>query len=101
MKKLVLILLLSVDLMFSSAVMAEDTIDYNPGLAIVDLILYRPLGVAATVVGSALFVGFRPFTAIAQISPPHDAFKKTAAILARAPFEYTFSRPLGELDIDK
>lgn len=61
-----------------------------------DVIVYRPLGLVATIVGSALYVGLSPFTALASIPPPHDAFAKVGDILVVAPAAYTFQRPLGK-----
>jgi hypothetical protein len=61
-----------------------------------DIIVYRPLGFAATIVGAALFVGISPFTALASIPAPHDAFEQTADILIFTPGEYTFTRPIGD-----
>lgn len=62
---------------------------------LVDIMIYRPLGLIATVVGSAVFVGISPLTALTSISPPHDAFEKTAQLLIVNPAKYTFDRPLG------
>ena len=98
MKKRIFSLLLGT-LIISAPVNAEEPvikIDYSPAFALIDLILYRPVGVAATVAGSALYVGLSPLTAVAQISPPHDAFEKMADILVMPPIDYTFKRPLGE-----
>ncbi len=61
-----------------------------------DVIVYRPLGLVATIVGAALYVGISPFTALASIPPPHDAFAKVGDILVVAPAAYTFQRPLGK-----
>ena len=61
-----------------------------------DVIVYRPLGFAATIVGAALFIGISPLTALASIPAPHDAFEQTADILVFTPGEYTFTRPLGD-----
>lgn len=65
------------------------------GVYLVDVIIYRPLGLIATLVGSAVFVGISPLTALAAISRPHDAFEKTAQLLIVNPANYTFDRPLG------
>lgn len=65
------------------------------GVYLIDIILYRPLGLIATVTGSAVFVAISPLTALAAISPPHDAFGKTANLLIMKPAKYTFDRPLG------
>lgn len=63
--------------------------------AITDVILFRPLSLAVTIAGTALFLGFSPFTAMASIAPPHDAFARAANALVGTPACYTFHRPLG------
>lgn len=65
-----------------------------PGMFIFDILLLRPLGVAATIAGSALFVGMSPLTAIANLPYPHNAFDRTANFLIRQPYKLTFERPL-------
>lgn len=62
---------------------------------IVDLIILRPITLAATLAGTGLFVGFAPFTAMASIAPPHDAFARAANALIATPACHTFNRPLG------
>lgn len=62
---------------------------------LMDIVLYRPLGVIATLVGSAAFAATSPLTALAAISPPHDAFNIAAGMLVVAPAKFTFDRPLG------
>lgn len=97
MKKNILLWVLLMTITFTSPAFAEQSdIDYSSGFAIVDLLLYRPIGLVATIVGTGVFVGLSPLTAFAQISPPHDAFEKTTDIFVVTPFEYTFNRPLGE-----
>lgn len=55
-----------------------------------DLILARPLGLAATVLGSVVFVVGLPFELLAgNVSDP-------ARRLVTEPARYTFTRPLGE-----
>lgn len=61
-----------------------------------DVIVIRPVGVAATLAGGILFVGTSPLTALASIPYPHDSFDRVGAILVGAPYYYTFVRPLGE-----
>ncbi|MGR8934449.1 MAG: hypothetical protein ACU837_08695 [Gammaproteobacteria bacterium] len=68
----------------------------DPGFVLLDIILYRPAGLAITAVGTAVFVGMSPLTAMASIAPPHDAFDKTYKVLIRAPMRYTFVRPVGD-----
>jgi hypothetical protein len=55
-----------------------------------DTLLLRPLGFAATVVGSAMFVVSLPF------SIPTKQVDKVAQKLVVAPAKYTFTRPLGQ-----
>ncbi len=57
-----------------------------------DLILVRPLGLLAIVVGEVLFVASLPFTAMA------GNVDAAAQKLAIAPAEFTFARPLGKFD---
>lgn len=66
-----------------------------PAVYLIDIILYRPFALVATLAGTAVFVGISPLTALAAISPPHDAFEKTANLLIVQPAKYTFDRPLG------
>lgn len=60
-----------------------------------DIVLYRPVGLIATAIGSAVFVATSPLTALATISPPHDAFDIAAGMMVVAPAKFTFDRPLG------
>lgn len=59
-------------------------------------IFLRPLGIVGTLVGSALFVGLSPVTALAAIPYPHDAFEKLGNTIVCKPFKYTFERPVGD-----
>ncbi|ATE61103.1 hypothetical protein [Thauera sinica] len=58
----------------------------------VDLVVVRPLGIIATVIGTAGFVLALPFTV------PSGSAGDTAREWVAAPFEYTFNRPLGDFD---
>lgn len=75
--------------------------DYDKSFIPLDLLVYRPTGLLATIIGTAIFIGVSPFTALASIPAPHDAFHKTANIFIVAPANYTFSRPLGDTSIIK
>ena len=59
---------------------------------VLDLLILRPLGLLATGLGSAAFVVALPFTL------PGGNAGEAACELVRSPLEYTFNRPLGELD---
>ncbi len=60
-----------------------------------DVIVIRPVGLAGTIAGGALFIGLSPFTAIANIPEPHNAFDRVGKVLVGIPYAYTFVRPLG------
>lgn len=98
MKKIIsVVILLSIMSCFTAA-HARSIEENDPGFVILDVLLYRPLGVVATLVGTAVFIGLTPLTALASIPEPHDAFEKTSAILILGPGTYTFVRPLGNRD---
>lgn len=58
----------------------------------VDLVVVRPLGIVATVIGTAGFILALPFTL------PTGSTGDTAHEWIGAPLEYTFNRPLGNFD---
>lgn len=62
-----------------------------------DVFLLRPVGVGMTLVGGALLVASSPFTGLASIAPPHDAFQRASNALVVGPAGFTLNRPLGEL----
>jgi len=101
MKKYLLISLLSC-LFFTQAAHSKAPADgtkksdYNPYFVPFDLLITRPLGLAATVTGTALFVVMSPFTALSSIAPPHDAFERVADVFIIVPATYTFLRPMGK-----
>ena len=57
-----------------------------------DLAVMRPLGIGATVVGTAFFIVSLPFSALGKNTG--QAWDKLVA----DPFNFTFARPLGEVD---
>ena len=60
------------------------------GVMTADLLLARPAGVVATVLGTAIFVVGLPFTLI------DGSTEQAAQTLVAQPANYTFARPLGE-----
>ncbi len=66
--------------------------DRNAVSMMFDLVLLRPLGLAATVVGTAFFVVSLPFSILGGNTG--EAAKK----LMVEPAKYTFTRPLGAED---
>jgi len=100
MKKYLLISLLT-SLLFTPTLHAEapvtsDKARYDPMFVPIDILLFRPLGLATTIAGSALFVAVSPFTALSSIAPPHDAFERVGDIFVVLPATYTFMRPVGD-----
>lgn len=67
-----------------------NTVAPSAGAMAVDLILVRPLSLAATVIGSALFVANLPLS-VFEKNAPAQPFRR----LVVEPLHYTFSRPLG------
>lgn len=66
--------------------------DRNAVSMMFDLVVLRPLGLVATVVGTAFFVVSLPFSVLGGNTG--EAAKK----LVVEPAKYTFSRPLGAED---
>lgn len=62
------------------------------GAILFDVAIVRPLGIASIALGSAIFVIGLPFTI------PSRSVKFSAKKLIAEPFEYTFRRPVGEMD---
>lgn len=64
----------------------------DPGAIIVDLAAVRPLGIVATLAGTAVFIVAVPFAALGGNT------KDVWESLVVDPAEFTFKRPLGEFD---
>ncbi len=80
-------------LVVSASTRADDSVTGDKGSdMILDLVITRPFGLVATVVGAAAFVVALPFTI------PSGNVKETADALVKRPIVYTFDRPLGEFD---
>lgn len=93
--KCLLILILTVFL-YSNLAFAQDNPHFQPDPAAmaVDLVLIRPLGFGALIVGSVLFVVSSPFSALG------GNIDEAYAVLIEKPAVYTFERPLGHFDDD-
>ncbi len=71
----------------------DETITGDKGSdMLVDLVVVRPVGVVATVIGGVAFVVALPFTI------PSGSVGTSAQEMVGRPAEYTFNRPLGEFD---
>ena len=64
--------------------------DIKGGQMAVDAIIVRPLGLVATVLGSAFFIVSLPFSALGGNT--QEAYER----LIEDPAKFTFKRPLGE-----
>jgi len=64
--------------------------EYSAAQMATDLLLARPLGFAATVLGTALFIVSLPFSAAGGNAD------QAGQILVKDPAEFTFKRPLGD-----
>ena len=96
MKKLISFFILLSVMSCSTIPQSKNVVDTEPGFVILDVLLYRPVGLAVTIIGTGLFIGMSPLTALASIPEPHDAFVKTGKILILSPATYTFVRPVGD-----
>jgi hypothetical protein len=98
--KRIFLLLLTVSLVMGclySTVQAEDKRSKDDsigqGWSVVDLFLVRPFGVAAGIVGSAIFVVSLPFTL------PSGGVDEAADMLISKPFHFSFTREFPDKDI--
>jgi len=98
MLKIPVIILLISGLMlipFSSSALAQDQSLFEENSAeqmVFDFFLVRPLGIAVTAVGTAVFIVSLPFSASG--GNVKEAFCKMIA----EPAQFTFARPLGNLN---
>lgn len=94
MKRLLISLLIALPVVTNS-IHAEPAALPAGAALLADIVIFRPVGLAVTIAGGAVFVGISPFTAFANIPSPHNAFQKTAEFLVNNPGKFTFVRPLG------
>lgn len=98
MKRLISFFILLSVICCSANANSESVEKTDPAFVLLDVILYRPVGLVITVVGTAVFVAVTPLIGLASIPAPHDAFAKTSNILVVAPATYTFVRSIGDRD---
>jgi len=95
-RKQSMILLLIAAMIFipfgTSALAQSKTMDNNVSAEAMtaDLLVVRPLGIVATVVGSAIFIVSLPFSALGGNT------KTACRKLVQDPAKFTFKRPLGD-----
>ncbi|RJQ45089.1 MAG: hypothetical protein C4538_09085 [Nitrospiraceae bacterium] len=90
MKKILIVLLTAIFMLTSAAAFAKEKPE--PEEIIGDLVLLRPLGFVSFVVGTAVFIVALP------VALTTKSTKQTADVLVKKPFDYTFTRPLGETE---
>jgi hypothetical protein len=77
----------------------QETRQFSTQELLTDMVVLRPVGLVGTLIGSALFVGLIPFTALASIADK-EAFHITGQTLIVTPAKFTFTRPLGQYPRD-
>ena len=78
---------------FASSALADEYFESKEpggGGMIYDMAVIRPIGLAATVIGSAFWLISLPFSALG------DNVDQATEKLVKEPAAYTFKRPLGE-----
>ncbi|MBI5492510.1 MAG: hypothetical protein HY893_06225 [Deltaproteobacteria bacterium] len=91
MKKAFILILAAIFLASSVPAFSEDCKGPTGGEMMFDIVLTRPLGLAAIVLGTAVFVVGLPFTL------PTGSVGVSARRLIGEPVKYTFQRPVGEI----
>jgi hypothetical protein len=87
---LILSMLITAPLVYAEKMYTKDVAEEVSGEdMILDLVLLRPLGFVATVLGAAAFVVSLPFTI------PLQQKNEAAQKMVVKPGKYTFTRPLG------
>ena len=87
MRKIIILLMVCFLLLNSTAAFATETDDI---MVVGDLLFARPLGIVATVIGSAVYFVSLPFTV------PSGSVRHTGDVVVGEPFNFTFKRPLGD-----
>lgn len=86
------ILILTATLILASPLSTRASEANGPAI-VVDVLIARPAGLAATALGSAFFVLALPFAAMT------GGIDDAAEALVAAPARATFTRPLGDFDL--
>lgn len=63
-------------------------------------IIIRPVAVIGSITGLAIFIAASPFSGLASIPKPHDAFKTTWNNFVVTPYYFAFRRPLGDYSVE-
>jgi len=90
-KKLIALLVVFALIASAAPALANEPTD---AYIIPDVLLVRPIGFAAIVLGSVIFVVSLP------IALPTGSVEKVGQRLVADPFEFTFVRPIGDFDYE-
>ena len=90
MKKMVIAALVVVTLISTSVPALADDGASVAAAMVADVVIARPAGIVATVLGSAVFIVALPFAALSGSVEP------VAQTLVVEPFKFTFTRPVGD-----
>lgn len=63
----------------------------SPGAILVDILVFRPVGLAGFILGSAAYVISLPITI------PFNRSHEVSEVLVMEPYRYTFARSLGRM----
>ncbi len=99
--KLLKLIILSSALCISTPGFAKESTKVDGYDALVEVLAIRPVSFVGTIVGTALYVGISPLTALASIPAPHNAFKLLADVLVVKPAKFTFVRPIGDYEYNE
>ncbi len=87
MKKMIVLVVLLAVVLTSSFAFAVDDASKIVG----DVILLKPVGFVVMVAGTVLYIASWPIAAIT------DSSDHTYEVLVKQPYDYTFTRPVGEI----
>jgi len=99
--KMFKLIFIATAILFSSVSFAKEPRKADGYDVFADVLIVRPFSFVGMVVGSALYTGLSPITAIANIPKPHNAFDLLADILVVKPAKYTFVRPVGDYSFNE
>ena len=92
MKRKLLVILCALALALAGITPASSQTEGGGGAMIADVVIARPLGFVATVLGTTFFVVSLPFSAAS------GNVGKAADALVKRPAKATFTRPLGDFE---
>lgn len=90
MKKILIILTAMIFMFSSAAVFAKEKPEAEEVIG--DIAILRPLGFCSFVFGTVVFIVALPAAIVTKST------EETAEVLVKEPFDYTFKRPLGEME---